>query len=56
MNDIISALDFENIWHDNSDTLVLESINTNSNATASDSLSDLAGPTPDDLADGTWMG
>ncbi len=53
MNDYLSTLDFENIWHDGSQTLVLEVTDTISNATTTEVSN---GPTPDDLADGTWMG
>ena len=54
MKDNTIALDFENIWHEVDETLIVESTETFSNATPSAS-SVYNGPTPDDLATGTWM-
>lgn len=53
MNDNHFSLDFENIFHDDGDTLVLESSKPLSNANLSEDNVNV--PTPDDLASGIWM-
>ncbi len=53
MNDNQFSLDFENLFHDDLDTLALESSRPLSNANLSEDS--VSVPTPDDLASGIWM-
>ncbi len=57
MNNTQSTLDFENIFHDDIDAVVTESVDAFSNTTTSNTVATPSStpiPTPDDLSDGTW--